>query len=490
MRFALLAAVFALCGGSCGSPRPASHSAPPAALAAFPATRWVPANPTYLVAAPTVKDAQRSLRDTIDSIGMIGGVEVSEVSAELSRLIAVDPLSTEALTAMGIDVEGGLAMFSEDVSPTFVVRVSAPDQIQAFFDRQRERGMVTQSVVVDGVEVFTAQLLTNVKVSWAIADDWLWVHFALPIGPAAGTEWFSNSRKPQGAGWGRDWDWARGATRSAKPALTGFIDAGDLLASLSSKIPDAIACTQLLAPVGRVALSIEGDGSRASGRIAFDLGPAAASISGALLPVPEGFAAQSQGAPLAAQWNLDLLVVRAWLQPCLRAINEDLGALDRFGVRSGRAVLQGFDPDDKSGAGAVALDLVHKKFFASQLDEVPLRSTLERSRTYGPHKGHSLSVPFVATLDYVLTDTLALAAVGDGLLAKIVGSGRTVPGPIASIDILPPAMSPEAWRTVLGAIDRRYAETLVERLMRWREGHIAVTIEGTTLLVAATGVRR
>lgn len=490
MRFVLLAAVLALCSGSCGSSRTASHLAPPAALAAFPATRWVPADPTYLLAAPTVKQAQRSLRDTIDSIGMIGGVEVSEVSAELTRLIAIDPLSTEALAAIGIDVEGSLAVFSEDVSPTFVVRMSAPDQIQAFFDRQRERGMVTQSVVVEGTEVFTAQLLANVKVSWAIADDWLWVHFALPIGPAAGTEWFSNSRKPQGAAWGRDWDWAREATKSAKPALTGFVDAADLLSSLAGKIPDAFACTQLLAPVGRVGLSIEGDGSRATGRLALDVGPAAASISGALLPVPEGFAAQSQGAPLAAQWNLDLLAVRAWLQPCLRALDEDLSTLDRYGVRAARAVLQTFDPDDKSGAGAVALDLVHKKFFANQLDEVPLRSTLERNRTFGPHKGHSLAVPFVATLDYVLTDTLALAAVGDGLLARIVGTGRTVPGPIAAIDILPPAMSPEAWKTVLGAIDRRYAEVLVERLMRWREGHIAVTIEGASLLVAATGVRR
>jgi hypothetical protein len=153
-------------------------------------------------------------------------------------------------------------------------------------------------------------------------------------------------------------------------------------------------------------------------------------------------------------------------------------------------VLQTFNPDDNSGAGAVAFDLAHKQYFVSQLDHVPLRSTLERSRTFGPHKGHSIAIPFVATLDYVLTDALALAAVGDGLLAKVVGSGKTVRGPIAAIDILPPAMSPEAWKTVLGAIDRRYAEVFVERLMRWREGHIAVTIEGSSLLVAATGVRR
>jgi len=185
-----------------------------------------------------------------------------------------------------------------------------------------------------------------------------------------------------------------------------------------------------------------------------------------------------------------MLVVRAWLQPCLRAINEDLGWLDRYGVRAGRAVLQAFDPDDKSGAGAFALDLAHKTFFASQLDEIPMRSTLERNRTFGPHKGHSITIPFVATIEYVLTDKLALGAVGEGLLAKVVGTGTLLPGPVAAIDILPPAMSAEAWKTIIESLDRRSAEGLVERLMRWREGHIAVTIEGTSLLVAATGVRR
>lgn len=491
MRFALLAAIAALCGGtSCGSARTASHSAPPAALAAFPATRWVPEKPTYVLAAPSVKDAQRSLRDTVDSIGMFGGVGVADVSAALSRLLSVDPLSTEALAGMGIDVEGGLAMFSDSLSPTFVVRLAAPDQTNAFFDRLRERGMVTQSVIVEGAEVFTAQLLANVRVSWAIADGWLWVHFALPIDPAQGSEWFSTSRKARGAKWASDWNWAQGATRSAKPALTGFIDAGALLGSLTPKLGDAIACTRLLAPVGRIGLSIEGDGSRATGRIAIDVGPAIASITSALMPVPEGFAAQTQGAPLVAQWNLDLLAVRAWMQPCMSMWKGNLAVLDTYGVRSGRAVLQTFDPADRSGSGAITLDLAHKKFFASQLDEIPLRSTLERNRTFGPHKGHSIAVPFVATLDYVLTDKLALAAVGEGLLAKVVGTGRTVAGPIGAVDILPPAMSPEAWKTILGMIDRSYAEVLVERLMRWREGHIAVTIEGSSLLVAATGVRR
>jgi hypothetical protein len=487
MRLVLLAAVAAL---GCGGSRSPSHSGPPVEVAGFSATRWVPANPTFVLTAPTVRQAQRSLRDVIDSFGMIVGFESAEIATGLSQLLAVDPLSPEALTAMGIDVEGGFAAFSEDLSPTIVVRLGAPDQTQAFFDRQRERGLVTQSVIVDGTEVFSAQLPVNVRVSWAIADDWLWVHFALPFAHDSGTTWFSNSQKPQGPGWAHDWQWAQAAVKTEHPSLTGFVDAKDLLALVSSRIPQAVSCVKLLDPVSRVAIAIDGDGKRAGGRLALDLGASAASVSAAILPVPEGFAAAATGAPLAAQWNLDLLVVRAWVQPCLSAMHEDLSWLDRYGVRSGRAVLLSFDPDDKSGSGAVALDLAHKKFFASQLDDVPMRSTLERSRKFGPHAGHSLSIPFVASVDYVLTDTLAFAAVGDGLLAKIVGGGGGARGPLAAIDIIPAAMSVDAWKTIFGAIDRRNAAVFVERLMRWRDGHVAVTIEGSSLVVSAAGTRR
>ncbi|MDB4963034.1 MAG: hypothetical protein JWP01_3033 [Myxococcales bacterium] len=487
MRLVLLAAVAAL---GCGGSRSASHSGPPAEVAGFSATRWVPANPTFVLTAPTVREAQRSLRDVIDSFGMIVGVESAEIATGLTRLLAVDPMNPDALAAMGIDIEGGFAAFSEDLSPTIVVRLGAPEQTQAFFDQQRERGLVTQSVIVNGTEVFSAQLPAPVRISWAIADDWLWVHFTLPFARDTGTTWFSNSQKPQGPGWARDWQWAQDAVKTAHPTLTGFVDAKDLLALVSSRIPQAVSCVKLLEPVSRVAIAIEGDGTRAGGQLAFDLGPAAASVSAAILPVPEGFAAQAAGAPLSAQWNLDLLAVRAWVQPCMSAMREDLGWLDRYGVRSGRAVLLSFDPDDKSGSGAIALDLAHKKFFASQLDDVPMRSTLERSRTYGPHAGHSLSIPFVATVDYVLTDTLALAAVGDGLLARVVGGGGGTRGPLAAIDVVPAAMSVQAWKTIVGAIDRRNAAVFVERLMRWREGHVAVTIEGTSLMLSAAGTRR
>jgi hypothetical protein len=438
-----------------------------------------------------VRDAQRAIKDVVDSVGVIGGVDASALSRELGMLLAVDPLSADALTGMGIDLEGGIVMFSEDVAPTFVVHLSAPEAVQAFFDRQRERGLVTQSVVVDGTELFTAQLPggAHVKVSWAVSADWLWVHFSLPFAHDEGQAWFTSSHRPEGPGWAKAWQWASTAVTAAKPAMIGFVDAHDVIASIVGKVPDAMACAKLLDPVGRVGIAVTGGGKQAAGKLTIDIGPAAAGIAAQILPGPAGFAGLAATAPLAAQWNVDLLAVRAWLQPCLKAMNQDASVLDRFGLRSGRVVLRSYDPDDRSGTGALALDLAHKRYFEALLDEIPLRSTLERSRTFGPHKGHNLSVPFVASLDYVLTDHLALAGVGDGLLVQMLGTGM-VKGPVAAIDIAPPALPAEAWKMLLRTIGIGSVDDVVTQLMRWRDGHIAVTIEGTSLVVTATGNRR
>jgi hypothetical protein len=494
MKIALVAALCAvsgLSGTSCsGRTKGGAHTAPPAIAKEFPATRWVPAHPTYVVAAPTVRQAQRALRDAIDSLGVMAGVESGEVSRELSRLLAVDPLSPDALAAMGIDVEGGFALFSDELSPTFVGHLSSPDATLAFFDKQRERGLVTQSVLVDGVEVFGAQLPgTQLRVAWAIDKDWLWVHFTLPGAHEDGQSWFTASHQPESPGWADAWQWAARVTSNTK-GVVGFLNPKDLLASFTSKVPDAIACAKLLSPVERVAIAIEGDGKRAAATIALDIGASARAVEATLLPAPQGFAAVAQTAPLAAQWNADLLAVRAWIRPCAASIDEDLAFIDAFGVRSARAALVALDPDQKSGSGVVALDLSHKRYFAARLDDVPARSLIERSRTFGPHKGHSLAVPFVATVDYVLTDALALAAVGDGLLARVVGTGATVPGPIAAIDIAPPALSADAWKFLLGALDVGRTDRIVERLLRWRDGHASLSVQGTSLVLSASGNRR
>lgn len=489
MRSALIACV--ALAASCRGAHPASHVAAPPIAPGFPATQWVPAHPTYVLASPTVRDAQRALTDVVDSLGVPLGIDASVLSRELALWIAVDPLSPEALTAIGIDLQGGFVAFSEDVSPTFVVHLSAPEAVAAFFDRQRERGLVTQSVVVEGTEIFTAQLLgaAGLKVSWAVAADWLWVHFAVPVGRDEGTTWFTASRHPDGPAWASAWRFASAAF-SERPGLLGFIDAREVIETITRKVPEAFACAKLLDPVRQVGVAVSGSGKHAAGKLTLDLGAASSSIERALLPAPAGFTALAAGAPLAVQWNLDLFALRAWLAPCLLAAGENAEALDGYGVRSLRAVLRTFDPADRSGTGAVGFDLVHDRYFAARLDEIPFRSTLERSRTFGPHAGHRLTVPMIATLDYVLTAQLALAGIGDGLLGTLVGTGAVTRGPLAAIDIAPPALGPDAWTALVRLIGVRGAEDVVEQLLRWRDGHIAITIEGTSLVVAAAGNRR
>jgi hypothetical protein len=488
MKLTVLAAVAALCVG-CKGPS-AAHPAPPAAAARYAATRWLPAQPSYALAAPTVRDAQRTLHEVIEVFGMPLGLEVHDVGKELAEVLAVDPLDADAVAGIGVDLDGGFALFSEEVTPTFVVHLSAPAQMQAFIDQQRQRGLVTQSVVVDGAEVFSAAIGGGASLSWAIADDWLWLHLTPPFARAEGTAWFEHSHHPAAPAWAGTWQWAEGAAKLAQPSVVGYVDAARMLATLVAHAPDAARCASLVAPVQRVALAAETDGHAAQLRVALDVGASARSLAAAQLPVPEGFTAVAAGAPLAVQWNLDLGAVADWLAPCVASFGGRFDLVDRYGVRAGRAALLQLDADAKKAAGVVALDLAHAKFLRGHLDDIPLRSTLERSRTYGPYAGHALSIPFVASVDYVLTDKLALAGMGDGLLAKLVGSGATVPGPLAAVDVIPGALSAESWRTVLEAIGLHRTSRIVDRMMAWKDGHLRLEVEGGALVFTAAGTRR
>ena len=184
--------------------------------------------------------------------------------------------------------------------------------------------------------------------------------------------------------------------------------------------------------------------------------------------------------------------MQQWLAPCFQRESRHIANLiDQFGVRTARGLVQQFDPDDKSGVGAVSLDLTHNRFIAEQLDQVPMRSRLEKNATYGQYKGKHLSVPFVATVDYVLQDKLFIGAMGDGLLAKL-GSGTpasTAP-PIASVDVLPAGLKQDVWQWLFEQIDAPSPKRLAQRLQNWQSLHIGVRLDGTSLLIEAAGTRR
>lgn len=489
-------AVLALgCGGHASPP-----ATPPPPAAAFPAARWVPAKPTYVFSARTVGDAQHSLRDAIELLGAAAGGGLQDATRALEALLGVNVLDPDPLAAIGVDLHGSWAMFSEALNPTFVVHLAAPDRMAAFLTGQRDRGLVTQSVIVDTTEVVSAALPGGVNLRWAIAGDWMWIHVALPFTHEDGTSWFTASRGTHGAEWGPTWEWAqRGAGAAAR--LVGFLDLHGTIANAVARMPDAIACAKLVEPLGRVAVAVEGDEHHVAARVAVDVG-STTGIRSMILPAPAGWDTTAAHAAIAAQWNLDLPAARSWVQPCLAATGSRFAILDETSVRTARGMLLDFDPDKMAGSGALAFDVTSAAFFQRQLDLIPLRRTLERSRTFGAYKGFSLSIPFKSvTVEYVLDPKLAIAALGEGLLAKLVAPGtpaQSARAAIFALDVAPPAMSAEAWATVLHVLAERSisgspgpaAKRAAERLLTWRDVHFAVTAEAAELVVTAAANRR
>lgn len=498
MRLAILAILAAGCGGRASPPAP-----PPGALPGFAAARWVPERPLYVLASPSVAEAQRAARDAIDLLAAATGYDLGDAMRASAALFGVDALHPDPLAAIGVDLGGGWAMFGGDpgspdpLSPTMVVHLAAPAQMAAFLDHQRERGLVTRSVIADRIEVVSAALPAGLTISWAIAGEWMWVHVAPPGTSDDAARWFTASHGWHGAGWTDGWAWAQRAAGAAA-SVVGVLNLHGALAGAVARLPDALACAKLAEAVGRASLAVEGDEHHVSARLALDIG-STDRLRARLLPAPSGWDATARAAAIAAQWNLDLAGAQPLLAPCLAALGAPVALTDETGVRAARAMLVGFDPDAVSGTGAVALDLASTAYVERQLDRIPLRKTLERARTFGPYRGHAIAIPFSVTVEYVLEPGLAIAALGDGLLARLVAPAAA-PGriPIAAMDIAPPAMSARAWETLLEALAERrltgapgaITRQVVAHLMGWRDGHFAVTAEGSDLVVTVSGDRR
>jgi hypothetical protein len=480
MRFASLVAIACACGGA--SP-PAPHVPTPAA-AEFTAAKWIPPRPTYAIAAKSLRDVQRATTDLMAQVGVLVDVDGSELGQALARMLVVNPMVPDQLTAIGIDVEGGFAVFSEGIDPTLVVRVSGPDQLATFFQRQRERGMKTSSLMAGNVEVFSTKVSAGLTLSWALDGDWMWLHFGTPLGKEP--DWFESSHRATPPAWADRWK--RAAVDA--PKLAGFVDVRALLGKLP-EVADALACVDLIRTVGAIGFSVASEGTFTGISVAADVGPAAEPLRKALLPPPEGFDATARRAPLAAQWNLDLAAVHKSIAPCVKVAGFDpFGEASTRGIRAVRAILMSFDPDDSSGTGAVAVDLASTQLVSSLLDRIPMRSTLESPKAFGPYAGKSISIPLGPTLEYVVTDSLAIAGVGDGVLARVIGKG---PGPptttILGLDILPAGLSADAWAWLFDRANIPARKRGVLRLQRWRDLHVSLRLDGTLLVLQATGNR-
>jgi hypothetical protein len=389
-------------------------------------------------------------------------------------------------------------MFSEGLDPTIVVQLASPDITRAFFDSVKsQNGVSTQSVIVDGIEVSTVKLFGHVRVSWAIDKTWLWTHFAFGVDHPSGGEddWFAKAHRAHTGTWAKSFGWAKDlrAKLAAKATgLLGFFDTRALLAIARAHAPkNAIACLDHFQPIGIAGFAIDGDGHHAGGRLALDLGPAAASVAAAVLPPPPGFAAVASTAPIAIQWNLDVTAIAHFLAPCMASIGGDTDFFTKFGVRAARIAVMTLDPAQHSGTGIVAADLGDASYARGLLDQIPHRSLLESDHTYGATAGHHISIPFLISLDYVLTDRLGLLAVGDGLMDKLAAPAPPSPPTVLSLDLIVPGFSEDTWRWLIRSVtDKSFANRATSLLQRWHDGHLRVTIDHDALVIEASGNRR
>ncbi|HEY4058214.1 MAG TPA: hypothetical protein VGM39_16490 [Kofleriaceae bacterium] len=490
VRFALISAALAAIAVGCGSSAPAPTSPQVVPATEIAAAHWVPSQAVYVSAGTSLSGAQSGLRALIDGVGMFAGIDANLVGGELATILGVDAISTEAVAAIGIDTNASFSLFSEGLAPTSIVKISDPDAFARFVEKMRGRGMRSTSVVVNGTEVFSAPLGDGFAFSWALADGWLWVHLVPPYAMGEGTGWFEHSRAGQTmAGAVADgFAWASKAA-GAGSKVTMWLDAQRLLGMLGDKVPAAKACVGALASVQGAGVGISVENGAITARLSLDVGPHAGAIKDATLPVPEGLPSLVDASPFAAQWNLDLVQVESALGPCFALADIRLDQLAATGVRAARVAVQKLDMNDQSGEGVVSLALTKKDYFASKLDDVPGRRFLERDRTFGPLKGHALSVPTIASVDYVLDDQQALVAMGDGVLARAVGKGSSVPGPIFGLDLRPAGFDEANWRALFQMLDVHGSKEVVEQLMKWRDAHLSVTLEGTSLVLTASGTR-
>src|SRR5690606_27436118 len=227
------------------------------------------------------------------------------------------PLRADAVASIGIDLDGGVAVFSEDVNPTFVARLASPPALHAFVDAQRQRGLVTQSVVVDGSEVVSARLDGELELSWVVDGQWLWVH----VGAAGeGTGWFTASKRASSARWAGAWQAAE-ALAQGRAGLVGIVELASLAAKVATRVPEAAACARQLETVRGVGIAVEGEGNHVGVKIAVVLGPSAQPIATHILAPPPGWETASARAPLAVQWNLDFRLAAGWLEPCIAQVD-------------------------------------------------------------------------------------------------------------------------------------------------------------------------
>ena len=314
------------------------------------------------------------------------------------------------------------------------------------------------------------------------------MHFG---GKGMGPEWFEHSHKAASAAWNSAWAWAK--AHAGKAAVVGFAHAKDMVASAMGRVQGGVTCVRQLEAIDRVGFAFDVDGSKVGARLTFESGWRGAARSRAIccrrLPAGRAWPRRRR---CRLQWNLDLDAMTAWLEPCVRVATSDpdpFAGMKQFGVRTARAIVLSVDPGDKSWRG--------RGRDGSGERHVPAERTSTRSSHFCERQdvrcriaGTTCSIPFVAKLDYVFDDKLAIAAMGDGVMDRVAAGAPGGVPPMFSVSVVPDGMPQDAWVWLLDQIDAPGPKHLVERLQSWAELHATAALDGSTLVVEVAGTHK
>jgi hypothetical protein len=222
---------------------------------------------------------------------------------------------------------------------------------------------------------------------------------------------------------------------------------------------------------------------------------------------PQGFLAYRDAAALALGWSVELAVLeqaRAALScPGLdQALRDPVREATGFrGPRGWHVAATSIDLDDMSGAGAMHLVLADRNLIAAQLESIPARSLFERTRRVAGLPVQVLSVPGLPSIMYRQAGDRFTLAVGDGVMAEVLGTeagnpdqpaGDEARGPeLAHLHIQPQRL-PQLGQLLAIALSalavpaaRPTAAAIAERLSQYDQASLSARLDGNSVAISA-----
>ncbi len=498
-RAALLLALF-LC--ACPGKQKGTDSAPggmPSAVKTYGALRWVPANVSYAFVARRSEDLSLLLRDAADSLGIAFDAD-SQVAGEWSRhTFGYNLFDPSSLEGIGVDLEGGAAVWGTGVSPTVAVHLSDPSKLDAFVERMRDNGVSLQSQMADGVEVFSIRMEEEINVSWAVVDGWVLSRIEILPERAPELGWLAGARGAAGAlGGDPDFTAAMAVAKAHVPVIAA--DAPPVVAVLRpGRIADAVealadgaevdvhACLAPLRSVPRLLGVASSSKAGVTGALVADLGDPAP-LSALMLQPPGGWTKERDGAVLQADLSIDVEAALGAMRTCFSS-DEDRST---FGVKTAHVAVHGFDADGWPDQAAVYTDLSTDRFLRSYIPNNAMVRALSSSRKIGSDTVIDIEIPGWMSVTYLLSPTRAIVSRGDGHMETVLGAGDPPKDELFHLQVRPREIPDRMWMLALSQLDvaRDSArDRTVERIKAWDEIVIDGKLVGAQAVMTVTAAR-